>query len=114
MARAGRGGPSETPPVTKPLDEIERDIAAKTRAYVVGPYVQRGVASLANQRSFAARLDEAVGLAKSASPFVGIVILSGEASIMSRKKCEHLSAGVGLAACGSFPLPAPTDTPLLL
>jgi GTPase len=63
MARAGRGGPSETPPVTKPLDEIERDIAAKTRAYVVGPYVQRGAASLANQRSFAARLDEAVGLA---------------------------------------------------
>jgi len=63
MVRSGRGGPSETPPVTKPLDEIERDIAAKTRAYVVGPYVQRGAASAANQRSFAARLDEAVGLA---------------------------------------------------
>ena len=48
----------------KPLDEIERDIAANTRAFVVGPYLQkRGVAVDANQRSFAARLDEAVGLA---------------------------------------------------
>ena len=41
----------------KPLDEIERDIAANTRAFVVGPYLQkRGVAVDANQRSFAARL----------------------------------------------------------
>ena len=48
----------------KPLDEIEREIAANTRAYVVGPYLQkRGAALDSNQRSFAARLDEAVGLA---------------------------------------------------
>jgi GTP-binding protein HflX len=48
----------------KPLDEIEREIAANTRAYVVGPYQQkRGLAVDSNQRSFVARLDEAVGLA---------------------------------------------------
>src|SRR6476661_2222712 len=63
MTGKSRGG--ETP-AAKPLDEIERDIAANTRAYVVGPYVQRrspAAAADTNQRSFAARLDEAVGLA---------------------------------------------------
>jgi GTP-binding protein HflX len=63
---AGRSGTDSVPAGAKPLDEIERDIAANTRAYVIGPYQQRRggkVAADANQRSFAARLDEAVGLA---------------------------------------------------
>lgn len=54
----------ERRPNAKPLDEIEREIAEHTRAFVVGPYLQkRGAAVDGNQRSFAARLDEAVGLA---------------------------------------------------
>ena len=54
----------ERRPDAKPLDEIERVIAEHTRAFVVGPYLQkRGAAVDGNQRSFAARLDEAVGLA---------------------------------------------------
>lgn len=62
---SGRSGGEEPQGLAKPLDEIEREIAANTRAYVVGPYSQRrgGGAADANQRSFAARLDEAVGLA---------------------------------------------------
>lgn len=64
---AGRSRAGDEPVAVKPLDEIERDIAANTRAFVIGPYVQSraaGKAGLdANQRSFAARLDEAVGLA---------------------------------------------------
>jgi GTP-binding protein HflX len=63
---AGRSGTGTVPAGAKPLDEIERDIAANTRAYVIGPYQQRRggkAAADANQRSFAARLDEAVGLA---------------------------------------------------
>lgn len=50
----------------KPLDEIEREIAANTAAFVIGPYLQSraaGKGADTNQRSFAARLDEAVGLA---------------------------------------------------
>lgn len=58
--------------VPKPLDEIEREVAAGTRAIVVGPYVRQRMNAdfaLANagekqlQRSSDARLDEAVGLA---------------------------------------------------
>jgi GTPase len=51
---------------TKALDDIEREVAAGTRAIVVGPYVKlrMGVqASLHNQRSVENRLDEAQGLA---------------------------------------------------
>ncbi len=51
----------------KALDEIERDIARGTRAFVLGPYLrERGVDPLrqaGGERSFAARLDEAIGLA---------------------------------------------------
>ena len=50
----------------KPLDEIEREVAAGTRAIVVGPYA-RGRAGASGeqqlQRSIEARLDEATGLA---------------------------------------------------
>lgn len=64
---AGRSRAGDEPVAVKPLDEIERDIAANTRAFVIGPYVQSRAAGKArldaNQRSFAARLDEAVGLA---------------------------------------------------
>jgi GTPase len=64
---AGRSRAEDKLAAVKPLDEIEREIAANTRAFVIGPYVQSraaGKAGLdANQRSFAARLDEAVGLA---------------------------------------------------
>ncbi|RDJ20394.1 GTPase HflX [Bosea caraganae] len=63
----GRSRADDAPAAVKPLDEIERDIAANTRAFVIGPYVQARAAGKvgldANQRSFAARLDEAVGLA---------------------------------------------------
>lgn len=52
----------------RPIDAVERAIAAETRAYVVGPYATRrgagrGGAGDDNQRSPEARLDEAVGLA---------------------------------------------------
>ncbi|MGO4738529.1 GTPase HflX [Bosea sp. 2KB_26] len=68
---AGRAGTGDVPAAVKPLDEIERDIAANTRAFVIGPYLQRrGAATDANQRSFAARLDEAVGLAAAIDLFV--------------------------------------------
>lgn len=68
---AGRSGTDDVPAGVKPLDEIERDIAANTRAFVIGPYLQRrGAAADANQRSFAARLDEAVGLAAAIDLFV--------------------------------------------
>lgn len=63
---AGRSRAEGTPAAVKPLDEIEREIAANTHAFVIGPYLQpraAGKAADANQRSFAARLDEAVGLA---------------------------------------------------
>jgi GTP-binding protein HflX len=57
---------------TKALDNIEHDIAAGTRAYVVGPYLTSRALAAAGQaskrpaaaeRAFASRLDEAVGLA---------------------------------------------------
>jgi GTP-binding protein HflX len=51
----------------KALDEIEREIALGTRSFVLGPYVRvRGAdpaRGSAAERSFAARLDEAIGLA---------------------------------------------------
>ncbi len=64
---AGRSRAGDESVAAKPLDEIEREIASNTRAFVVGPYLQTRIAARAggetNQRSFAARLDEAVGLA---------------------------------------------------
>lgn len=63
----GRSRAEDAPAAVKPLDEIEREIAANTHAFVIGPYLQTRAAGKAaadaNQRSFAARLDEAVGLA---------------------------------------------------
>lgn len=57
---------AETRLPPKPLDEIERDVAAGTRALVVGPYQRAKAGTLSDQqvqRSVEARLDEATGLA---------------------------------------------------
>ncbi|MBA4224010.1 MAG: GTPase HflX, partial [Methylobacterium sp.] len=50
------------------IDAAEHALAADTRAFVIGPYLARHAVSRAaagdeNQRSHAARLDEAFGLA---------------------------------------------------
>jgi GTP-binding protein HflX len=63
-----RGAAANARRQQKPLDEIERDIAAGTRALVIGPYATRRAPGPAQttselQRSTQARLDEAVGLA---------------------------------------------------
>jgi GTPase len=50
----------------KPLDDIEREVAAGTRAIVIGPYTRGRTGALSEQqlqRSIEARLDEATGLA---------------------------------------------------
>jgi GTPase len=50
----------------KPLDDIEREVAAGTRAIVIGPYTRGRAGPLSEQqlqRSIEARLDEATGLA---------------------------------------------------
>ncbi|CAM5180729.1 GTPase HflX [Bosea thiooxidans] len=90
----------------KPLDEIERDIAANTRAYVVGPYLQkRGVAADANQRSFAARLDEAAGLAAAidltvVEPVQVLLTALRPATYLGKGKVEELAERIKLEEIG--------------
>ncbi len=85
----------------KPLDEIEREIAANTRAYVVGPYLQkRGLVADGNQRSFAARLDEAVGLAAAidltvVEPVQVLLTALRPATYLGKGKVEELASGSG-------------------
>lgn len=105
MAGKSRGG--ETP-AAKPLDEIERDIAANTRAYVVGPYVQRrspAAASDTNQRSFAARLDEAVGLAAAidltvVEPIQVLLTALRPATYLGKGKVEELAERIRIEEIG--------------
>ena len=65
---AGKAGADDDISAGKPIDAVEHAIAADTRAFVIGPYLARqapgrvGTAD-ENQRSYAARLDEAIGLA---------------------------------------------------
>lgn len=90
----------------KPLDEIEREIAANTRAYVVGPYLQkRGAAADANQRSFAARLDEAVGLAGAIDlsvikPIQVLLTALRPATYLGKGKVEELAERIELEEIG--------------
>ncbi|MBN9440338.1 GTPase HflX [Bosea sp. (in: a-proteobacteria)] len=65
---AGKAGSDSDASIAKPIDAAEHAIAADTRAFVVGPYPARSLPGRAgaadeNQRSHAARLDEAIGLA---------------------------------------------------
>lgn len=97
---AGRSGTDETPGGVKPLDEIEREIAANTRAFVIGPYLQRrGAAADANQRSFAARLDEAVGLAAAidllvVEPIAALLTALRPATYLGKGKVEEIAARI--------------------
>lgn len=90
----------------KPLDEIERDIAANTRAFVVGPYLQkRGVSVDANQRSFAARLDEAVGLAAAidltvVEPVQVLLTALRPATYLGKGKVEELAERIKIEEIG--------------
>ncbi|AOO82346.1 GTPase HflX [Bosea vaviloviae] len=105
---AGRDGADEIEKTVKPLDEIERDIAANTRAYVVGPYSQRrGGAGSAdtNQRSFAARLDEAVGLAAAIDltviePIQVLLTAFRPATYLGKGKVEELAERIKIEEIG--------------
>jgi len=103
---AGRSGADEPEPVVKPLDEIEREIAANTRAYVVGPYSQRrGGTADANQRSFAARLDEAVGLAAAidltvVEPIQVMLTAFRPATYLGKGKVEEIAERIKLEEIG--------------
>lgn len=100
-----RNEADETRP-TKPLDEIEREIAANTRAYVVGPYQQRrGATADANQRSFAARLDEAVGLAAAidltvVEPVQVLLTALRPATYLGKGKVEELAERIKIEEIG--------------
>ena len=104
----GRDGAGETEKTVKPLDEIERDIAANTRAYVVGPYSQRrsGAGSTdTNQRSFAARLDEAVGLAAAidltvVEPIQVLLTAFRPATYLGKGKVEELAERIKIEEIG--------------
>ncbi len=100
---AGRGGADETDKAVRPLDEIERDIAANTRAFVVGPYQQKrgAAAGEGNQRSFAARLDEAVGLAAAidltvVEPIQVMLSALRPATYLGKGKVEELAERIKL------------------
>jgi GTP-binding protein HflX len=105
---SGRSGPDETQSATKPLDEIEREIAANTRAYVVGPYSQRrggGGTADTNQRSFAARLDEAVGLAAAidltvVEPIQVMLTAFRPATYLGKGKVEEIAERIKLEEIG--------------
>lgn len=104
---SGRSGTDEPQSVTKPLDEIEREIAANTRAYVVGPYSQRrgGGTADSNQRSFAARLDEAVGLAAAidltvVEPIQVMLTAFRPATYLGKGKVEEIAERIKLEEIG--------------
>jgi GTP-binding protein HflX len=103
---SGRNDADEARAATKPLDAIERDIAANTRAYVVGPYQQRrGAATDANQRSFAARLDEAVGLAAAidltvVEPIQVLLTTLRPATYLGKGKVEELVERIKIEEIG--------------
>lgn len=90
----------------KPLDEIEREIAENTRAFVVGPYLQRrpgGVPETA--RGVAARLDEAVGLAAAIDLTVADAILVTlpslrPATYLGKGKVEELAERIKIEEIG--------------
>lgn len=90
----------------KPLDEIEREIAEHTRAFVIGPYLQKRGASLdGNQRSFAARLDEAVGLAAAidlqvVEPIQALLSTLRPATYLGKGKVEELAERIKLEEIG--------------
>jgi GTP-binding protein HflX len=102
----GRSTADEARTATKPLDEIEREIAVNTRAYVVGAYQQkRGVAADANQRSFVARLDEAVGLAAAidlsvVEPILVLLTALRPATYLGKGKVEELAERIKLEEIG--------------
>ena len=105
---SGRSGADEPQSAAKPLDEIEREIAANTRAYVVGPYSQRrggGGTADANQRSFAARLDEAVGLAAAidltvVEPIQVMLTAFRPATYLGKGKVEEIAERIKLEEIG--------------
>ncbi|OYX02795.1 MAG: GTPase HflX, partial [Bosea sp. 32-68-6] len=100
-----RSDADEARAATKPLDAIEREIAANTRAYVVGPYQQRRGAGDANQRSFAARLDEAVGLAAAidltvVEPIQVMLTALRPATYLGKGKVEEIAERIKLEEIG--------------
>jgi GTP-binding protein HflX len=104
---SGRSGADEPKTVSKPLDEIEREIAANTRAYVIGPYVQRRGASAVdtNQRSFEARLDEAVGLAAAidltvVEPIQVMLSALRPATFLGKGKVEEIAERIKIEEIG--------------
>ena len=104
---SGRSGADEPKTVSKPLDEIEREIAANTRAYVIGPYVQRRGSSAVdtNQRSFEARLDEAVGLAAAidldvVEPIQVMLTALRPATYMGKGKVEEIAERIKIEEIG--------------
>ncbi len=89
----------------KPLDAIEREIAANTRAFVVGPYQQRRGATDASLRSFAARLDEAVGLAAAidltvVEPIQVLLTALRPATYLGKGKVEEIAERIKLEEIG--------------
>ncbi|MBA4268809.1 MAG: GTPase HflX [Methylobacterium sp.] len=100
-----RSDADEARAATKPLDAIEREIAANTRAYVVGPYQQRRGAGDANQRSFAARLDEAVGLAAAidltvVEPIQVMLTALRPATYLGKGKVEEIAERIKIEEIG--------------
>lgn len=106
---AGRSRAGDEPVAVKPLDEIEREIAANTRAYVIGPYLQARAAAKApgepNQRSFAARLDEAVGLAAAidldvVEPIQALLSALRPATYLGKGKVEEIAERIMIEEIG--------------
>lgn len=105
--KAGTGGGSA---VGLSIDAAEHALAADTRAIVVGPYLARHAASRAatadeNQRSHAARLDEAFGLASAIDlqivESIPVVLTAlRPATYLGKGKVEELGERVKLEEIG--------------
>ena len=102
---SARSDADEARAAAKPLDAIEREIAANTRAYVIGPYQQRRGQADTNQRSFAARLDEAVGLAAAidltvVEPIQVMLTALRPATYLGKGKVEEIAERIKIEEIG--------------